>query len=170
MSSSGLKFRDLKSNISFCSLSVVFSGYSGLLPTFIGWRFQLINKLKINAISTLSTSITEMYLCTTWFSYLLYTFMGSYSHVFSQSDSLGGTLTDDFLPPLEAEVDLAGAAVFLLHQATPSTVSTQLLPGLAWEAFIGVCWGVIGIYVCVPFTGGAFGHIGLSPFSHAISV
>ena len=60
----------------------------------------------------------------------------------SGSLGAGGAQTGDFLPRLDTEADLTGAGFFLL--ATPSTISTavlfaELLPGLAWEAFVGVC-------------------------------
>ena len=87
-----------------------------------------------------------------------------------------GTLTGNFLPPLEAEAHLTGTSVFLCA-ATPLTISAwllfdKLLPGLAWEAFAGICWGVtdVCVAVCVLFTGGAFGSTGFSPSSHVILV
>ena len=48
----------------------------------------------------------------------------------------------------------------------------ELLPGLAWKAFISSCWGVTNgcNAVCIPLTGGALGGAGLSPLSHTRSV
>ena len=89
--------------------------------------------------------------------------------------SLGRTVTGNFLPPLEAEVDLTGTSVFF-YPATSSTISTwllfaELLPGMFWEAFIGICWGVtVCVPVCFPFTGGAFGRTGLLVFTRVTSI
>ena len=114
---------------------------------------------------------------------------GSLSIFFILSDSLGGTLTGDFpQTTLEAEEERTGTLFFLCP--VPSTISTllaELLPGLAVEAFVGVCccvpdcedgfdsdrWANClwdSVPVCVVFAGGAFGHSGLADFNQVTSV
>ena len=52
--------------IFWSSSSGVFSGYSGFLPSFIGYGFSQWNKANIKAISTLSNLIAELSLRTKW--------------------------------------------------------------------------------------------------------
>ena len=72
---------------------------------------------------------------------------------------------DDFSPSVQAEADLVVTTVFLcIYTPTIYTgpLLAELFPKLVREAFTDACYGVT-LYL----TGGAKGHTGLPPFSHA---
>ena len=59
-------------------------------------------------------------------------FHGILLHFFSLSGSLGGALTGDFLPRLETEVDLTGAAVFFLNSYSVNNFNWVICRASFW--------------------------------------